>query len=116
VCAGASIITGIDTNPLTMLANVRRLRSLCLEEGVDLVGVAPTTSGTRPALGRGTAHEVVHHACEVALAEGIHLRAALARDSRATAILDAAGIARLTDPAGYLGAAEAAIDAVLARL
>jgi len=72
--------------------------------------------GLAPALGRGTAHEVVHHACDVALAEGLHLRAALARDGRVTAILDTAGIARLTDPAGYLGAADAAIDAVLARL
>jgi 3-carboxy-cis,cis-muconate cycloisomerase len=59
---------------------------------------------------------VVHHACDAALAEGIHLRAALAREPRVTAILDEAGIARLTDPAGYLGAADAGIDAVLARL
>jgi 3-carboxy-cis,cis-muconate cycloisomerase len=59
---------------------------------------------------------VVHHAVAVALAEGLHLAEALAREPRVAAILDAAGIARLTDPAGYLGAAGAFADAVLARV
>jgi 3-carboxy-cis,cis-muconate cycloisomerase len=72
--------------------------------------------GLAPALGRGVAHDVVHHACDVALAQGVHLGEALARDPRVAALLDAAGIARLTDPAGYLGAAGACTDAVLARL
>jgi 3-carboxy-cis,cis-muconate cycloisomerase len=87
-----------------------------LEAGGGLIMSEAVMMGLAPVLGRGTAHEVVHHACEVALADCIDLRAALARDSRVTAILDAAGIARLTDPAFYLGATDSAIDAVLARL
>lgn len=87
-----------------------------LDAGGGLIMSEAVMMGLAPHLGRGAAHDVVHHAVEVATAEGIHLRAALARDARVTAILDAEGIARLTDPAGYLGAAAAFTDAVLARL
>jgi 3-carboxy-cis,cis-muconate cycloisomerase len=87
-----------------------------LDAGGGLVMAEAVMMGLAPRLGRGTAHEVVHHACDVAMAEGIHLAAALAREARVTEVLDEAGIARLTDPAGYLGAASAFVDAVLARL
>lgn len=87
-----------------------------LDAGGGLIMSEAVMMGLAPRLGRGAAHEVVHHAVEVATAEGIHLRAALARDPRVTAVLDAAGIARLTDPACYLGASDAFTDAVLARL
>jgi 3-carboxy-cis,cis-muconate cycloisomerase len=87
-----------------------------LDGGGGLIMSEAVMMGLAPRLGRGAAHEVVHHACDIALAEGIHLRDALARDPRVAAQLDAAGIARLTDPASYLGAADACIDAVLARL
>jgi len=87
-----------------------------LDAGGGLIMSEAVMMSLAPQLGRGTAHDVVHHACEVALAEGVHLREALARDARVTACLDAAGIARLTDPAGYLGSAAAFTEAVLARL
>jgi 3-carboxy-cis,cis-muconate cycloisomerase len=87
-----------------------------LDAGGGLIMSEAVMMGLAPHLGRGAAHEVVHHAVGVATAEGIHLRAALARDARVTAILDAEGIARLTDPAFYLGAADAFTAAVLARL
>jgi 3-carboxy-cis,cis-muconate cycloisomerase len=87
-----------------------------LDAGGGLIMSEAVMMGLAPHLGRAAAHEVVHHAVGVATAEGIHLRAALARDARVTAILDAAGIARLTDPASYLGAADAFAEAVLARL
>ena len=72
--------------------------------------------GLAPHLGRGAAHDVVHHACEIALAEGIALADALAREPQVTSVLDEDGIRRLTDPAGYLGAAGAFTGAVLARI
>jgi 3-carboxy-cis,cis-muconate cycloisomerase len=87
-----------------------------LDAGGGLIMAEAVMMGLAPHLGRGTAHEVVHHACDVALAEGIALAEALGREARVTAVLDAAGIARLTDPAGYLGTAGASVDAVLARL
>jgi 3-carboxy-cis,cis-muconate cycloisomerase len=86
-----------------------------LDAGGGLIMAEAVMMGLAPRLGRGAAHEVVHHACEVAMAEGIHLADALGREARVTAALDAEGIARLTDPAGYLGAARAFTDAVLAR-
>jgi 3-carboxy-cis,cis-muconate cycloisomerase len=86
-----------------------------LDAGGGLIMSEAVMMGLAPHLGRGVAHEVVHHACEVALADGLHLRDALARDPRVAAVLDAAGIARLTDPAGYLGSADAFAAAVLAR-
>jgi 3-carboxy-cis,cis-muconate cycloisomerase len=66
-------------------------------------------------LGRGEAHHVVNHACDVALAEGVPLAEALGRDAGVAAKLPPEALARLTDPAGYLGAAEAFVDRVLAR-
>jgi 3-carboxy-cis,cis-muconate cycloisomerase len=69
-----------------------------------------------PALGRGEAHHVVHGACDLALTEGVPLAAALLRDARVTAALPRDAIERATDPSQYLGAAEAFLDRVLARL
>jgi 3-carboxy-cis,cis-muconate cycloisomerase len=86
-----------------------------LDAGGGLIMAEAVMMGLAPQLGRGAAHDAVHHACEVAIAEGIHLAEALAREERVTAVLDREGIARLTDPAGYLGAARAFTDAVLAR-
>jgi 3-carboxy-cis,cis-muconate cycloisomerase len=45
----------------------------------------------------------------------VSLTEALLADARLAGRLDAAAIARLTDPAGYLGAAGAFTDRVLAR-
>jgi 3-carboxy-cis,cis-muconate cycloisomerase len=86
-----------------------------LDAGGGLIMAEAVMMGLAPHLGRGVAHDVVHHACDVALGEGIPLAAALSREERVSAVLDAPAIARLTDPARYLGAACAFTDAVLAR-
>jgi 3-carboxy-cis,cis-muconate cycloisomerase len=70
--------------------------------------------GLAPHLGRGEAHHVVKHACDVALAERISLTEALARDAAVSSRLDRAAIERLTDPASYLGSAGAFVDRVVA--
>jgi 3-carboxy-cis,cis-muconate cycloisomerase len=86
-----------------------------LDAGGGLVMAEAVMMGLAPRLGRLVAHDVVHQACEAALREGLHLNAALAREPQVTALLDAAGIARLTDPGTYLGAAGAFTESVLAR-
>jgi 3-carboxy-cis,cis-muconate cycloisomerase len=86
-----------------------------LDSGGGLIMAEAVMMGLAPRLGRGAAHDAVHHACEVALADGVPLAVALGRDGRVSALLDEEGIARLTDPAGYLGAANAFTDAVLRR-
>jgi 3-carboxy-cis,cis-muconate cycloisomerase len=65
-------------------------------------------------LGRGEAHHVVKHACDTALAEGISLADALAREPTVAAKLDRAAIEQLTDPGQYLGSTNAFIDRVVA--
>jgi len=86
-----------------------------LDSGGGLIMAEAVMMGLAPLLGRAAAHEAVHHACDQALAEGITLAEALARDGRITAHIDAAGIAALTDPASYLGTAAVALAATLAR-
>jgi 3-carboxy-cis,cis-muconate cycloisomerase len=72
--------------------------------------------GLAPVFGRGEAHHIVNDACDLAIAEGIGLTAALMRDKRVSAKLDEAAIATMTDPAAYLGSAGAFVDRVLARV
>ena len=90
----------------------RMRRNLDLTGG--LIVAEAVMMGLAPMLGRGEAHHVVKHACDVALAERIPLADALARAPEVASRLDAAAIARLTDPGAYLGSAEAFIDRVLA--
>ncbi len=86
-----------------------------LDASGGLIVAEAVMMGLAPLLGRGVAHDVVHHACDVALREGVTLDVALGRDARVTAHLDESGVAKLTDPAGYLGATQGFIDSVLAR-
>jgi 3-carboxy-cis,cis-muconate cycloisomerase len=102
------VLEGLVVDAAAMRRNLDATGGLIVAEAVMM--------GLAGALGRGAAHEAVHHACDVALAERIPLAEALGRDARVIAALDAGQIARLTDPAGYLGAADAFLDAVLARL
>jgi 3-carboxy-cis,cis-muconate cycloisomerase len=69
-----------------------------------------------PQLGRAEAHHVVKHACDIALAENIRLSDALAREPAVANRLDRASIEKLTEPANYLGSADAFIDRVLASI
>ncbi len=66
-------------------------------------------------LGREAAGEKLAAACRRARTEGRHLREVLAADPEIASRLDGRKLAALFDPAGYLGAAPAFVDAVLAR-
>jgi 3-carboxy-cis,cis-muconate cycloisomerase len=70
--------------------------------------------GLASVLGRGEAHHVVKHACDIALAERLPLADALSRDPAVASRLDRAAIERMTDPASYLGCAQQFVDRVLA--
>jgi 3-carboxy-cis,cis-muconate cycloisomerase len=58
---------------------------------------------------------VVNDACDAVRDRGGSLTEALLADARLAGKLDADAIARMTDPAGYLGSAGAFTDRVLAR-
>jgi 3-carboxy-cis,cis-muconate cycloisomerase len=90
----------------------RMRRNLDLTNG--LIVAEAVMMGLAPVLGRGEAHHIVKHACDVALAEGVALADALERDPAVSERLDREAIERLTDPAGYLGSAQGFIDRVLA--
>ena len=87
-------------------------RNLDLTHG--LIVAEAVMMGLAPHLGRGEAHHVVKHACDIALAENdcrwpMRWRAIRRCRSR----LDRAAIERMTDPAPYLGSADAFVDRVL---
>ena len=96
-----------------LVVDVARMRRN-LDATGGLIMAEAVMMGLARQLGRGEAHEVVHHACDAALRDGIPLAKALAREPKVTARLDRAAIEWLTDPVGYLGSAAAFIDRALA--
>ncbi len=89
----------------------RMRRNLDLTGG--LIVAEAVMMGLAPHLGRGEAHHIVKHACDAALAEGIPLADALMREAAVVDRLDRTAIEQLTDPANYLGSADAFVDRVL---
>jgi 3-carboxy-cis,cis-muconate cycloisomerase len=100
-----AIAEGMVVDPARMRRNLDATGGLIVAEAV-MMGLAAQ-------LGRGEAHHVVKHACDIALAEAIPLADALARDPAVATRLDRAAIERLVDPAHYLGSTNAFIDRVL---
>src|SRR5262249_51021968 len=100
-----TIAEGMGTDAERMRCNRDISHGLVVSQAV-MMGLAPH-------LGRGEAHHIVQHACDTALAEKISLADALAREEQVTAHLDRAAIEQLTDPARYLGSANAFVDRVL---
>jgi len=100
-----SIAEGMVVDPDRMRSNLNATNGLIMAEAV-MMGLAPH-------LGRGEAHHVVKHACDVVLLERIPLATALAREPAVAARLQPDAIARLTDPATYLGMTQVFIDRVL---
>jgi 3-carboxy-cis,cis-muconate cycloisomerase len=87
-----------------------------LDSTGGLIMAEAVMMGLAEALGRGEAHHVVNHACDVALAEHVPLAEALMRDPEVARRLDRAAVERLTDPKNYLGAARDFVDAAVARV
>ncbi|WP_424812776.1 3-carboxy-cis,cis-muconate cycloisomerase [Roseococcus sp. YIM B11640] len=99
---------GLVVDPARMLKNLASTGGLIAAEQV-MMELAPV-------LGRGEAHHVVNHACDVAIAEGIPLAQALEREQEVTARVDRARIAAMCNPENYLGSALRFVDQVLERL
>ena len=102
---GGAIAEGMVIDTERMRRNLDITGGLIVAEAV-MMGLAPH-------IGRGEAHHVVKHACDAALAQRIPLADALVREESLVGRLDRAAIERLTDPAHYLGCADAFIDRVL---
>ncbi len=101
----SAIAEGMVIDAARMRRNLELTGGLIVAEAV-MMGLAPH-------IGRGEAHHVVKHACDVALAETIPLADALAREPAVASRLDHSAIERLIDPAHYLGSSDGFIDRVL---
>ena len=75
-----------------MRANLDITHGLIVSEAV-MMGLAPV-------IGRGEAHHVVKHACDIALTQNIPLADALERDPVVAARLDRAAIVEKSDRSG----------------
>ncbi len=101
-----TIAVGMVVDAKRMRANLDITHGLFVSEAV-MMGLATV-------LGRGEAHHVVKHACDVSLGEGISLADALLRDPGVASRLSRPAIEQMIEPGNYLGSAGAFIDRVVA--
>ena len=100
------VLTGLQVDAKKMRANLDITRGLIVSEAV-MMGVAPY-------LGRQRAHDLIYDICRQVIASGRTLLDLLAEDKEISAHLDRAALAKLCDPANYLGQAGEMVDRVLA--
>jgi 3-carboxy-cis,cis-muconate cycloisomerase len=99
------LVTGLQVDAKKMRANLDITRGLIVSEAV-MMGVAPH-------LGRQRAHDLIYDICRQVIATGRPLLDLLAEDKEISAHLDRAALAKLCDPANYLGQAGEMVDRVL---
>jgi len=105
--AAREALEGLDVRPERMREVLDATGGLIVAEAVMM--------GLAPALGRQVAHDLVYDCCRAALERGTPFLDALAAEPRIAAVIDRAALARLVDPANYLGAAPAMTRRLLAR-
>jgi len=103
-----ALVEGLEVDPARMRANLDLTHGLIASEAV-MMGL-----GTH--LGRERAHDLVYDLCREAIARDQPLLELLAGNAEISRHLDRAALARLCDPANYLGLAGVMVDRVLARL
>jgi len=102
----AFMLSGLRVFPDNMRRNLDHSRGLIVAEAV-MMALAPVT-------GRVAAHDLVYAGCRTAIERGCTLFEALAEAPEVVDPLGREALARLTDPANYLGSAQAMVDRVLA--
>jgi 3-carboxy-cis,cis-muconate cycloisomerase len=99
------VLAGLQVDEKKMRANLDLTKGLIVSEAVMM--------GLGPYLGRQFAHDLVYGICRKVIATGRPLLDLLAENEEVSKHLDRAALARLCDPANYLGEAGAMIDRVL---
>lgn len=97
---------GLIVDPVRMAKNLGMTHGLIVAEAV-MMGLAPHT-------GRNEAHDLVYDACRKAIENDRPLYDVLLEVPEVAGPLGPEALKALTDPANYLGAAQAMIDRVLA--
>jgi 3-carboxy-cis,cis-muconate cycloisomerase len=100
------VLTGLQVDENKMRSNLDLTKGLIVSEAVMM--------GLGPYLGRQYAHDLVYDICRKVVATGRPLLDLLAENAEITRHLDRAALAKLCDPANYLGEAGAMVDRVLA--
>lgn len=96
------MLAGLEVDTGRMLENLDLSGGLIVAEAV-MMGLAPH-------IGRQTAHDVVYDACRIAATQRRKLAEVLYEDAKISSKLDPSTIAKLCDPANYLGASPAMVD------
>ncbi|MFL5587534.1 MAG: 3-carboxy-cis,cis-muconate cycloisomerase [Ktedonobacteraceae bacterium] len=103
-----SLLAGLEVDAARMRANLEITQGQISTEAV-MMGLAPY-------LGRQRAHDLVYDISRQASVRGRSLLDLLAENEEIAASLDRAALARLLDPAEYLGLSGEMVDRVLERL
>ncbi len=99
------IVEGLQVNPERMRANLDATKGLIVSEAVMM--------GLGPYLGRQRAHDLVYDICRKVIATGRPFLDLLCEDKEISQHLDRPALAKLVDPANYLGQAKEMVDRVL---
>ncbi|MEO8739013.1 MAG: adenylosuccinate lyase family protein [Casimicrobiaceae bacterium] len=102
------ILEGLEVDTAKMRSNIDITNGLVMSEAV-MMGLGRT-------LGREHAHDLVYDICREAIKQNKPLLDLLAENAEVTKHLDRAALARLCDPANYLGQAGIMVDRVLASV
>jgi 3-carboxy-cis,cis-muconate cycloisomerase len=100
------LVAGLEVNEKRMRQNLDLTGGLIVSEAVMM--------GLGPHLGRQRAHDLVYDICRKSLSSGRSFLDLLAEDREISSHLDRAALAKLVDPANYLGLAGEMVDRVLA--
>ena len=102
------VAAGLEVDVKRMRENLALTHGLIVSEAVMM--------GLAPALGRERAHDLVYDLCREAIRQRRTLLDLLAEDPEIARHADRARLARLCDPANYLGLSGVMVDRVLSRL
>jgi 3-carboxy-cis,cis-muconate cycloisomerase len=99
------VLEGLQVDAARMRKNLDATGGLIVSEAVMM--------GLGPYLGRQRAHDLVYDICRTAIATGRPFLDLLAEDKEIAPHLDRTALAKLVDPANYLGLAGEMVDRVL---
>jgi 3-carboxy-cis,cis-muconate cycloisomerase len=102
-----SVLSGLEVDAERMRANLEMTNGLVMSEAVMM--------GLGPYLGREYAHDLVYDICREAIRQNRPLLDLLAETPDIAKHLDRAELAKLCDPANYLGQSGVMVDRVLNR-
>ncbi|ACB34683.1 fumarate lyase [Leptothrix cholodnii SP-6] len=102
------IVEGLEVDADAMMRNIEMTGGLVMSEAVMM--------GLGPFIGREYAHDLVYDLCRESLAKKAPLLDLLAAHPEINRHVDRAALARMLDPANYLGQSGVMVDRVLTRM